>query len=224
MMKAQKSKKSRAMKTAKIGMLTSTFLVIFSLGACSGLTHSDRPAEKTWWLEPYTHMSGDKPSGDEFTLALSVSTVPGLDSDRILTLSSNLELNHYSGARWVDNLPELVSSLTRRSLQAWGRFKVVEPGHAVINADCELRLEVTKFYARLGITGQSQEIRVSIDGHYRCHGEALSPIALDASIPVGGNRMSTIVAAFQQGINSALAELPDQMSKEPGNGTGSDGE
>jgi ABC-type uncharacterized transport system auxiliary subunit len=201
------------MKPTKIWVTYSMLLMVFLLGACSELTRSDRPAEKTWWLTPYMGISPGIAEEDALSVAVTVAAVPGLDTDRILTLSSDSELNQYSGARWADNLPDLVASLTRRSLQALGRFKVIGSDHDMINEDCELWLEVHEFYAKLGTSGQGREIRVAIDGNFRCHEDTLSQISLEALIPIEGNRMSAIVGAFQRGINKILAELPNQMGK-----------
>jgi ABC-type uncharacterized transport system auxiliary subunit len=201
------------MKPAEKLTITGLVLLVFALTACGGLTHSDKPAERTWWLLPYTGMSPGMPGEDALTVALSVTAIPGLDTDQILTLSSDSELNHYSGARWADNLPDLLASLTSRSLQASGRFKVVSSNHAVIDENCKLWLEVHEFFARSGPSGQRSEIRVSINGHYQCRDDVLSLIRLNASIPVEGEQMSAIVAAFQQAINHVMAELPGQMSR-----------
>ena len=98
-------------------------LSLFTCG-CSGLTQSNIPANKTWWLEPFEAV-GQESSADKITLiSLSVTVVPGLDSDKILTLSNDAELNRYSAARWADNLPELFTSLVARTMNMSGRFDV----------------------------------------------------------------------------------------------------
>ena len=104
------------------------FLVLVSvcvLVACSGLTKSDNPVVTTWWLKPYTGMTQAIAPDTVQPLNLTVTAVPGLDSDQILTLSGEAELKPYAGARWADHTPELLASLIGRSLEASGRFEVL---------------------------------------------------------------------------------------------------
>ena len=47
---------------------------------------------------------------------MTVSAVPGLDTDRVLALSTDARLNQYANARWPDHLPEVLTSVMKRSL------------------------------------------------------------------------------------------------------------
>jgi len=175
--------------------------------ACSGLTRSDKPATRTWWLEPYTSTAKHLSSDPVVAVEISVSVVPGLDTDRILTLSNEAELNQFTAARWADNLPELVASLTGRALQASGRYDVL-PSHGGGGRNgCDLHLEVREFFASIGSTGQATGVRVAVAGHYQCHSDEPVPIHLNASIPVHADHMSAIIAAFQQGMDRVMVEL-----------------
>lgn len=59
--------------------LLSGLLLPLLVSACSGLTRSDKPATKTWWLKPLTGVS-QKPVPVKVTkVDLSVRVVPGLD-------------------------------------------------------------------------------------------------------------------------------------------------
>ncbi len=144
-------------------------------------------------------------------VAVSVTVVPGLDTDRILTLSNTAELNQYSGARWTDNLPELLTSLVSRTLEASGRFEVVSGGGGGGSEDCGLQLESREFFAQLSPSGQTTGVRVAIDGRYQCESAKSVPISANVSIPVHDDRMSVIVAAFQQALDQAMRELLEQL-------------
>ena len=132
---------------------------ILAINACSGLTQSDRPATNTWWLEPYTDMSGLPSSDPALLVAVSVTVVPGLDTDRILTLSQKSQLNHYSGARWADNLPELLTSMVTRTIQASPRFELAAGGPEDIAHEgrravlATTRDDATLGVARIGFEG-----------------------------------------------------------------------
>ena len=137
----------------------------------------------------------------------SVSVAPGLDTDWILTLSTDAKLSHYTGARWVGNLPELVASLTSRTLGASGRFDVVSRRAGGGHEDCELQLEVQEFFASIEASGQTTGVRVAISGQYQCESAEPVLVQLSASIPVRDERMSSIVAVFQQATDSVMKDL-----------------
>ena len=187
-----------------VALLSSTLL----LTACSGLTRSDKPATSTWLLKPYE--GGTTATQAVIDVNISVTVTPGLDSDWILTLSTDAELSHYSGARWADNVPELVTSLTGRTLTESGRFAVVQAQGGGNNA-CDLRLEVQEFYASLGSGGQTSDVELAMSGQYQCANAEPVPIKLSASVPVHDERVSVIVAAFQQASNEVMKELLKQL-------------
>ena len=189
-------------------LLVSASLVI---NACGGMTRSDKPATKTWWLQPYTGMTEAQPSAPALLLAVSITVIPGLDTDRILTLSQTAELNHYAGARWADNLPELVTSLVARTLKASPGFEVVPDRAPGGPEDCDLKLEIREFFAAIDVSGATTAVRVAMDGQYQCgQGKAVA-IQLSASVPVNGDRMSAIVAAFQQAMDGVMRDLLEKL-------------
>jgi len=175
---------------------------LLSLASCGGLTTSDKPVTRTWMLMPLAQPARTGTAATVTTIDLSVVAVPGLDTDKILTLSAEAELNSYAGARWADHTPEMFDSLIRRTLQESGKFKVVTS-----QADCELRLEVQAFFAYTASSGPGAEIRIELDGQYSCQSEQANPIHLQASIPVHEGRMGMIVSAFQTGINKVMDDL-----------------
>lgn len=177
------------------------------LGACGGLTQSDKPAVTTWWLEPLTGEAQTSSPDPVASVSVSVAVVPGLDTDQILTLSDDSELKPYAAARWVDNLPELTKSLVSRTLEASGSFEVVSERARAEHKRCDLRLELREFFASLNSSGQTRSVQIAMHGSYQCESEILIPIQIEASVPVQDNRMRTIVAAFQQAMNSVMKDL-----------------
>ena len=177
-----------------------------SLSACSGLTQSDKPATKTWWLEPYTDLAPAESSDSVLLLNVSVTVVPGLDTDQILTLSDKAQLNSYSAARWAENLPELLSSLSERSLESSGRFEVVSALE-----QCNLDLELQEFFADLNPSGQTNGVRIAINGRYQCENGEVESLRLNASIPVLDESMSVIVSSFQQAMDRVMKDLLETL-------------
>lgn len=185
--------KKNLMRLSLVGLL--------SLAACGSLTTSDKPVTRTWMLMPLEQPARTEAAATT-TIDLSVAAVPGLDTDKILTLSADAELNSYAGARWADHTPEMLESLIRRALQGSGKFKVVTS-----QADCDLRLEIQEFFAYISASGPGAEVRITIDGQYTCQSEKPKSIHLQASIPVHEDIMATIVAAFQAGTDTILEDL-----------------
>jgi len=195
------------MNISKTIFAFSLLLLSFLLNACSGLTISDQPANTTWWLKPYAGAMQASPHEVPRMIAVSVTAVPGLDTNRILTLSDDAELNSYASARWADNLPELVESLVGRTLESSGRFEVASGRIQPDSDDCDLQLEVREFFAGLDGDGKTDRVRVAIFGRYQCGSAEAVPIQLGASVPVLDERMSVIVGAFQQAVDSVLTEM-----------------
>ena len=182
---------------------------VLSATACSDLLKSDRPVDRTWWLEPLEPQSGA--TTPAAPLGVELSVVPGLDSRRILTLSPEGQLSHYAGANWPDNLPEFLGSLVVRSLQASGRFERVAPVRTGGADACRLHLEARKFYARLDADRQTRSVEIELAGRLDCADES-RPVDAAASVPVSGNHMPTVVAAYQQGLDQAMAALLQQVA------------
>ena len=181
------------------------------LSACSGLSRSDKPAVTTWWLEPYIDSPQVTTSDPLLSVALTITAVPGLDSDQILTLSDAAVLKPYAGARWADHLPELVASLVGRSLEASGHFEILsdraEPG----SGSCDLQLELREFFADLSPDDQTSAVSVAVNGRFACESADVFVVQSNVSIPVADERMTVIVAAFQQALDSVTQDILEQI-------------
>lgn len=180
------------------------------LSACGGLLSSDKAVEHTYWLQPYSVEQSPLPLPDSRGLVVRFSVVPGLDSDRLLTLGPDAELNHVAGARWPDHLPEFVGSLIRRSLQTAGWFSRVSDERDSGQQDCELDLQALKFYTLLDSAGTASSVQISMSGQYECHG-LLHAVQLDAKVRIAQNRTTGVVAAHQEAMNSLMRSLLQQL-------------
>lgn len=179
------------------------------LGACGSLTESDKPAVTNWWLVPYAGVAQATDSASP--VIVSISVVPGLDTDRILALSAESELKPYAGARWADSLPELTESLVGRTLEASGRFEPVSGRAGGSIRPCDLHLEIREFYTTLKSGGETGGVRVAMSGRYQCESGQSLPIKLQSSVPVHDNRMRVIVASFQRAMDEAMQDLLQKL-------------
>lgn len=197
----------RARKISVCCLLATTVV----LTACGALTQSDEAAIRLWWLEPYTGSAQAAVANAPLPVVLTVTAVPGLDSGHILTLSGDAELKPYAGARWAEHLPELLSSLIGRSLQASGRFEVLQSRSGRGAGGCDLQLELREFFANLGSDGQTAGVSIAIAGHYRCGSDPARVLRSRAYLDVADQQMSAIVASFQQALDQVTVDLLKQI-------------
>jgi len=185
----------------------SIFILASILAGCTGLTQSNKPATKTWWLKPYVDMRSESVQVQPASLEVSVRVVPGLDSERILTLSNDSELSQFTAARWTENLPELVTSLVSRTLEESGRFEMLHDQAGGKSDSCKLQLEVREFFAELSQSEKVSGVRIAMSGVNHCKISGSVVLELDASVAVYDERMSVIVAAFQQALDEVMKEM-----------------
>jgi len=190
----------------RITALSLAGMVVLVLAACSGLLTSDQPPTRTYWLQPYAGQPENSPSlaGG---LVVTVGVVPGLDSDRLLTLGPGSGMNHISGARWPDYLPEFAASLMQRSLRASGLpDPPASDEEEAQQHDCLLELLFQRFYTRLDRHDQPVSVEVSVSASLDC-GDRRFKVQLDENPGVTGARVADVVAAHQEALNRISRQL-----------------
>jgi len=190
------------MKTRNLrpGLLLA-LLPVLLLQACSGILTSEQPARQYYLLAPYeTSAAAAEPIAQ---IDVSVTAVPGLDTDHIQALGADSRLNRYSNARWPDHLPEVLTSVLSRSLESSGNLDTA--GSATAGA-WNLQLEVRQFYGRQDAAGDTRSVIVELAGTLVC-ADSRQQVHLQASSPVGEQRLSVVVAAHQSGLDSVTRDL-----------------
>ena len=193
--------------------LPRTFLagvVVLSCGiaACSGMLNSNQPAERVYWLEPFIVQQAVVTDGPHPSLAVSVSAAPGLDTDRLLILEPGARLNHYAAARWPDNIPEVLESLLRTTLESTGQFSRLTRGPTSRSTDWALELEVRELYT----LANARRVHMVLSGYVSC-GASDYAIAMQATAGIDDNRLSEIVAAYQHALNEVSRQLVAQLAE-----------
>lgn len=181
-----------------------------ALGGCSGMLTSDQPPAHVYWLDAVTLRLGEPPTGDTPDLIVTLSAIPGLDTDRILVKGPGARLNYYAGARWPDHLPEVLTATVRLSLESSGRFNRVSSRSRVKRSEWSLDLELREFFAVATTADAPPQVRVKLAGHLSCDlGDSV--ISAAATAPAQANKLSEIVAAFQSATDDALTSLGGQL-------------
>ncbi len=181
-----------------------------ALGGCGGLLTSDRPAATTWWLEPIAPAGETTAAPFGAGLDLEVTVVPGLDTDRILTLGPDAQLSPLAGAHWADNLPDVLESVLLRSFQAADGNEAVAEEGGDREPGCLLRVEFREFFARLDAAGEVRSVQISVTAQMRC-GRHAKPYSMVESVGVDDRSRAGIVAAFQQGLDTLTRMLRAEL-------------
>ena len=184
-------------------------LLTLVVAGCSSVLTSDQAAKQYYTLMPLAAGAGG-PDGAEQELALTVTAVPGLDTDRIQSLGTDARLNYFANARWPDHLPELLASVIKRSLAANGRFAFVEVADHASPNGWLLELEVQQFYGLQTASGETTSVVVGFEGSLTCD-NGRHPVALSASGAVATERLSAVVSAHQGGLDDATRQLLAQI-------------
>jgi ABC-type uncharacterized transport system auxiliary subunit len=194
----------------KITAIMVLLAVTVQITACSGMLTSDKEARQIYLLEPYTGYSGTDTGEAWPALVISLSAVPGLDTDHIQALGSDARLIQYANARWTDYLPEVLTSVMRRSLASAGRFETVKTTVGSETDHWKLKLEVQQFYGILDAANGTSSVKVRFEGNLQCHGQE-HHLQLDASKPVHENRLAVVVSAHQQALDDTSRQLVEQV-------------
>ena len=175
------------------------------LAGCGGLLDSAQVPDRIFWIEPLAG-SGRQVPDEAPGLVVNLVAVPGLDTDRLVTLGPNAELNNFSGAAWPDYLSEYLSSVLIRSLRASGHFSSVSPESRPAGESCMLELDLQRFFTRVDSTGTPMRVEVSISGNFSCRGGQV-PLNFDEQRQVGGSSVEAVVAAHQHVLDAVSEAL-----------------
>ncbi|HLF29712.1 MAG TPA: ABC-type transport auxiliary lipoprotein family protein [Xanthomonadales bacterium] len=186
------------------------YCVLLSCGlltACSGLLESGKPARQVYMLHspPVKASAGESSPGE--TLILSLRAVPGLDTDQVLVLGSDARLIPAANARWADNLPEVVTSITRRYLSDTREFKAVRVGSIARPGEWFAEVELQAFYGTQGAGGTTTGVELKMEIMLRCNG-AQKVVRITQQAYTPGDTLASLVAAHQQVLDAAVKELP----------------
>jgi ABC-type uncharacterized transport system auxiliary subunit len=179
-----------------------------ALSGCSGLLSSEKPGRQIFLLQPYSAGQPGQLEAGKPELALRITAIPGLDTDRILALGNDSMLVPYANARWVDNLPEVLASVTRRSLESSGNFSRIVEG---VDGQWRLELEIQSFYGRRSPDGATNSVSTVMQGSLHC-GDQERPLRLAHSSSVSSQNLSSIVRSHQAGVDSMMGQLADALA------------
>lgn len=191
-----------------------TAVLVLSLSAaltgCSGLLGGRAEAPVTYVLRPAVAAPAAPVAATAPSLQVQrVVVAPGYSRDEILLTEPDRRLGQYAASRWPDALPAVVERLAVDALRQHGAWSAVHDAAAPLSATHLLRLTVRRFDAEYIALGRAPTVRVVIDATVASRGERalLASFTVETSAVAAEDRMSAIVAAFEQAAGEAMDRL-----------------
>ncbi|HEV2269986.1 MAG TPA: ABC-type transport auxiliary lipoprotein family protein [Steroidobacteraceae bacterium] len=193
-------------------------LLVLGVAGCSGLLHSNAPPVQVYTLRPGAASAGGTADSSHPAMVVSLRVGhplagPGLGSSQIVLLQPDHRMNVYAASAWSADVPALVESLAAQTLRASGDWRSVEDNESPFPSDYLLQISISRFDADYSAgTGVPPTIHVTLDCTLGTEDgrTILATFAADGSAAAGANKLSEVVAAFQQATDQALGSMSSQ--------------
>jgi cholesterol transport system auxiliary component len=192
-------------------------LLALGVAGCSSLLRSDAPPVQVYTLRaaaPASDAAADPAPATTGSLRVARTLAgPGLGTAQIVLLQPDHRMNIYAGSAWSADAPALVASLAAQTLRASGKWRSVEDADSPFPSDYLLQISIRRFDADYPAGADAAPtVKVALDctlGEEDGR-QILASFVAAGSAPAGANRLSDVVAAFQQATEQALASLSQQ--------------
>jgi cholesterol transport system auxiliary component len=196
---------------------------------CSNLFHSDAKPEQTYVLR--APGPADAPAGTAGTAGTAAPAAtaaplaelgsiqvlhpigaPGLDGPHIILVQADHRMNFYVGSRWVAPAADVVESFAVQTLRASGAWTSVEDSASPFPSDYLLAIDLRRFEADYTAGGALPVVHVVLECIVgRREGrDVVATFVAAGDAPAAANRMSGVVAAFEQASTAAMDVLAQQ--------------
>jgi ABC-type uncharacterized transport system auxiliary subunit len=189
--------------------------VLLTTAGCAGLFHSDAKPEQTYVLRAPTAASTAPGAPQLAAIRVAHPLMgPGLDVAHILLVQADQRMNFYTGSRWPAPLSDVVEELAVQTLRSSGEWQSVQDSASPFPSEYLLQIAVRRFEADYTGGGAGPQVQVVLDCTLgrRAGREVFATFVAQGSATAGGNRMSEVVAAFEQASGSALGSLAQQTA------------
>jgi cholesterol transport system auxiliary component len=183
---------------------------------CTGLFHSNAAPEQLYYLRapaPTTaaNSAAPLPANAPGIRVLTPLASPGLDSTHIMLVQADHRMSFFTASRWPSTAPEVVESLVVQTLRASGAWSAVMDSGSPFPADYLLRVSVRRFEADY-TQGSPPTVQVQFDCSVgrRAGRDLLASFSVAGSATASADRMSEVLAAFEQAAGTALDSLSQQ--------------
>jgi cholesterol transport system auxiliary component len=188
-------------------------VTLLALAGCASGLHSNVAATQVYVLRV---ASAPGPQGAAKAVAASLQVTrpfaaPGLDSERIVIIEPEHRMSYYAASQWAAPLPDVVEMLVVEKLRASGVWAAVNNSASAFATEYYLQISIRRFEAEY-TAAASPTARVSFDCAIgrRASRELIASFTVDGEAVASANRVSSVVAAFEQASNAALMQLAQQ--------------
>jgi cholesterol transport system auxiliary component len=191
--------------------------MLAALGGCASWLHSNAKATQVYVLRAASVPQADlsRPVADASLHVGRPIAGPGLDSDHIVLVQSDHRMSYFLASRWPTDLPALVESLAADSLRATGAWATVQDSASAFSADYMLQIVIRRFEADYSDNPAAPVIHVVFDCTVgrRAGREVLASFVAEGSSAAAANRLTDVVAAFEEASNKALGAIAVRTSQ-----------
>jgi cholesterol transport system auxiliary component len=196
----------------KRGILTVTLL---ALSACASILRSNAPASQVYLLRATPaplEKSVATPAASSLQVALP-QAAPGLYSDRIVIVEPAHRMSYYARSQWAAPVPVLLQTLIVERLRTTGAWVAVNDSESAFASEYYLQIAIRRFEAEYA-ADPSPTVRVNLDCAIgrRASRELLATFSVEGAAQATANRVSAVVAAFEQATNASLDELVERSA------------
>ena len=193
---------------------TAIGVLLLSAVGCNGF-HSNARPEQVYFLR--ANATGPTADAARPAVTLRVARVvagPGLETSHIVLLESDRRMSYYMASRWPAPLPEVVEELAVETLRSSGAWESVQSSESGFPSDYLLQIRIRAFESDY-TAATNPDVQVALDCTLgrRSGREIVATFSAEGSAKAAANKLSDVVAAFEQATNAALASMTKQASE-----------
>jgi cholesterol transport system auxiliary component len=191
-------------------------LLCCAVAGCSSLLRSDAPPVQVYTLRAAAPTGGTADSHPAVAASLRVAhplAAPGLGTAQIVLLQPDHRMSVYASSAWAGDAPALIESLATQTLRAADQWSSVADAESPFPSDYLLQIFIRRFDADYSAgTEAPPTVHVILDCTLGAEeGRAVvTSFVAEGAAAAGANKLSEVVAAFQQATDQALASLSQQ--------------
>jgi cholesterol transport system auxiliary component len=189
------------------------------VAGCSWLLHSDAPPVQVYTLTA----AADPPDGSGHAFAAARASLrvahplagPGLGTSQIVLLQPDHRMNVFAASAWAADVPTLVEALAVQTLRGSGAWSSVEDSESPFPSHYLLQISIRDFDADYSAGADTPPtVHVTFDCTLGTEDgrDMIASFAATGSATANANRLSEVVAAFQQAADAAMASLSQQTA------------
>ena len=191
-------------------------LATTALSACSGIVGPPE-APPLYMLKPLLPPAG---GGGRVPWQMSIvlpEAPDSLDTNRIVLVQANAQMDFYAAASWQDRLPFLVQVALIEAFEGSGRIAAVGRDTDGLKSDYLLETDIRDFQARYDAPDAPPTVVVRIAAKLiAARGRSIArSMNAHAEIAAGQNNVPSVVLAFNQALAASLSQITDWALSAP---------